>query len=176
MEVESFEGLSVLKTAAPRVAWIDPQRLAKRLDTAVRRAARQLGPYREEAIPLLVVLDNHRRVGLPLEPIDLIQLYGSVQVHASLDTLTGTVGPPQWQHGGGQTLSPRWRTYLSAIAVNLPKKGYAHVEPANAERPMRIRLLHNPHAIVPFPPDVFIDPEDHMGRFAMGKWTWWAGA
>ena len=99
MEVESFEGLSVLKTAAPRVAWIDPQRLAKRLDTAVRRAARQLGPYREEAIPLLVVLDNHRRVGLPLEPIDLIQLFGSVQVHASLDTLTGTVGPPQWQHG-----------------------------------------------------------------------------
>jgi hypothetical protein len=98
-----------------------------------------------------------------------------VEVRATLDPLARTTGPPHWQHGGGQTLSPGWKTYLSAIAVNLPKKGYAHVEPSDAERPMRVRLLHNPYAIVPFPPGVFVDPEDEHGRWDAEIWNWRAG-
>ena len=47
----------------------------------------------------------------------------------------------------------------------------AHVGPADRERPMRVRVLHNPSAIVPLHLGIFAEPEDeHFVRMG-DRWV-----
>jgi hypothetical protein len=60
--------------------------------------------------------------------------------------------------------------YISAIAINLPKAGYAYKEPSNIERPMRLIIVHNPYAEYPLHKSLFADPEDEHYELVEGKW------
>ncbi len=153
------------------VGFGDVDAIIRRLRTPVQHAAKQLAPYRDLEVPMLVILDNHRKVGIQTGPIELIQLLGTLKIRVPIDTTTGRVGNARWHHGGGRTLSPDWRTYISGVAVNLPKRDHVYNEPPEKQRPMRVRLLHNPYADVPFPVAIFSDSEDeHYGR-RNGEWV-----
>lgn len=119
---------------------IDIEQNLKRLRRPIKGAAAQLKPYESLCIPMLVILDNARRVGLAIKSIDLIQLVGDV-------------------------LTPDYNLHITAICVNLPKEGHQGDEPAERERPMRLLVLHNPYATVHLPLQIFSDAEDeHVGR------------
>jgi len=76
-----------------------------------------------------------------------------------------------WIHGPRQILTPDNSKYISALMINLPKAGYEHVEPSKIERPMRLQIVHNPHATSPLYKKLFDDPADeHYGLFR-GQWV-----
>jgi hypothetical protein len=151
---------------------VDHSRLTKRLSEPFRVAAEdQLKPYQDLGIPMLVIFDNHKRVGVGTSHHDLIHLFGEPEIHILLDITTGETGDPFFRHGRNQALSAKSKTYISAIGVNLPKQAHVHREPVDAERPMRIQLVHNPFATVPFPMNVFNDPEDEHHMCVEGRWV-----
>ncbi len=124
---------------------VDPELNLKRLRRPIRGASEQLKPYEPLGIPMVVILDNARRVGIAMMSIDLIQLVGDV-------------------------LTPDCNQHISAIGVNLPKEGYQYDEQVDRERPMRLRILHNPNASVPLPLAIFNDPEDEHIGVENGRW------
>lgn len=161
-EVESFEEPTLLDRkamAGSRSGFINPKPLLGRMKNAIRRAADQLKPYAEDGLPLLVVLDNWRRVGLPLEETDLIQVFGDLIFVATFDPVKGRATDRRWEHGRGRQLGPKYRTYVSAVVVNIPKNPYVPEDP-RLERPMRVRILHNPFATISLPRNIFADRED----------------
>ena len=124
---------------------VDPELNLKRLRRPIKGAATQLKPYEPLGIPMLVILDNARRVGIAIKSIDLIQLVGDV-------------------------LTPDCNQHITAIGENLPKEGHQYVEPAERERPMRLLVLHNPHATVHLPLQIFSDAEDEHVGMEEGRW------
>lgn len=170
-EVKEFKEPGPLRKIMARVWFPDPELFLRRLRGPVQAAAEQLEPYRAEGIPMIVVLDNARRVGIPLNAIDLVQLLGVMGYVVPINTETGgRAGPGRLHFGSGQVLTPNRRQYVSAIAVNLPKEGHQYIEQVDLERPMRLRILHNPYASVPLPLDVFNDPEDEHIGVRDGRW------
>jgi hypothetical protein len=154
-EVESFEKPGPID-GCERTVSLSPDAMTNRLRKAVQHAAAQLRPYECLGIPLLTVLDNHRRVGVDTDVEFLVQLLGTLQI---------VVSPRQgedllFQHAGGRTLNDDRKRYISAVAVNVPKSDFAGVEPVEQERPMRLRILYNPYAACQFPRDLFTDAED----------------
>jgi hypothetical protein len=80
VEVESFEGesksLSQLRNSNPFASGLS-DRDFKRIRSRLDKAAAQLGPYRLDNIPLLIVLDDFREIGIPQNPdVLLLALYG----------------------------------------------------------------------------------------------------
>ena len=163
------EGLHAIRS---RFLAIDPVQNLKRLRGPVELAAKQLKPYRVLRIPMIVAVDNARRVGVSLAKIDLIQLLGVTEIRVPVNLTTGgKAGRARLHHGRGQILSPTRRQYISAVAVNLPKRGFEYIEKLEQERPMRLRVLHNPYAEVPLPLKVFVDPEDEHIGLVEGRWV-----
>ncbi|MEE8076841.1 MAG: hypothetical protein V3T60_14595 [Candidatus Binatia bacterium] len=170
-EVKEFKKPGPLRKITARVWFAGPELFLRRLRGPVEAAAEQLEPYRADGIPMIVVLDNARRVGIPLGAIDLVQLLGAPEYVVPINVETGARPDPGHLHfGSGQVLTPNRRQYVSAVAVNLPKGGHQYVEPVEQERPMRLRILHNPYASVPLPSDVFSDPEDEHIGVRDGRW------
>jgi hypothetical protein len=160
------EGLHAIRS---RFLAVDPVQNLKRLRGPVELAAKQLRPYRVLGIPMIVVVDNARRVGVSLATIDLTQLLGVTEIRVPIDPTTGAkAGRARLHHGHGQMLTPTRRQYVSAVAVNLPKRGFEYIDRLEQERPMRVRVLHNPYAQVPLPLSVFSDQEDEHIRLVEG--------
>ncbi len=172
-EVEGFEKPGPLRRATARVYSAPADQMLPRLRTAVRHGSIQLKPYRHLNIPMIVVLDNHRRVGISLGKTDLINLLGTQEICQPINVDTGDpVGSPYFQ-GSDQSfhvLSPQHNRHVSAVAVNLPKEGHQHIKPVDLERPMRVLVLYNPYADVPFPIGIFNDLEDEHICFVDGRW------
>ncbi len=153
-------------------AWApDPYQNLNRLREPVEIASKQLKPYEKLRIAMLVVFDNARQVGVSLGSIDLLQLLGMSEYRVLINATTGEkVGPAKLHSGSKQVLTPDRRRYISAIAVNLPKQGHQYMEPTETERPMRLRILHNPYASVSLPLGIFNDPEDEHIGVENGRW------
>lgn len=170
VEVKSFQELSPLDgTDHPYAA---PGFSLTRMTSQVKNAAAQLKPYKNDDIPCLIVLDNYRKIGLHLGPIDLIELLGRLQFVVPVQ---GSGEDFFLAPGGKKVLSPNQKTYISAVAVNIPKHGHAYYEDDITERPMRLRILHNPFAHIPLPAKIFSDPEDEHLKLAGGTWQTWMG-
>jgi len=163
------KGLHAIRS---RILAVDPVQNLKRLHGPVGLAAKQLKPYRVLRIPMIVAVDNARRVGVSLAKIDLIHLLGVPEIRVPLNVTTGAKADrAHLHHGPGQILSPTERQYISAVAVNLPKRGFEYIEEIEQERPMRLRVLHNPYADVQLPLSVFSDPEDEHIGLVDGRWV-----
>lgn len=163
------EGLHAIRS---HTLGLDPVQNRKRLRGPVELAARQLKPYRVLGIPMIVAVDNARRVGVSLDKIDLIQLLGVTEIRVPVNlTAGGRAGRARLHHGRGQILSATRRQYISAVAVNLPKRGFEYIDKLEQERPMRLRVLHNPYAQVALPLSVFADPEDEHIGLVDGRWV-----
>ena len=171
-EVESLRAPGPLRKISSRSFVLNPNQILRRLRGPVKHAAKQLKPYATINIPMIVVLDNARRVGVPLSPIELIQLLGEIEYRVPVNLATGQpAGPTTKHHGSGQVLTPTQKRYISAIAVNRPKQGHQYVEPIEKERPMCLLILHNPYALVRLPRKIFNDSEDtHLG-LRNGQWV-----
>lgn len=137
----------------------------------LRTAADQLKPYKELGLAGIVVFDNHQRVGLPTRPMELIQLFGTIQHCIIYNKENGHAEDQGWLRGPRQILTPVIRKYISAIVVNLPKVGNEHIEPSNIERPMRLQIVHNPYAANPLDKKLFDDPEDEHYELFREQWV-----
>ncbi len=170
-EIKELQKVGPLRRVTARAWFPDPYQNLNRLRKPVEIASKQLKPYEKLSIAMLVVFDNARRVGVTLDSIDLLQLLGMSEYRVRVNVTTGEkVGPAKLHSGSKQVLTPDRRRYVSAIAVNLPKHGHQYVEPTERERPMRLRILHNPYASVPFPLGIFNDPEDEHIGVENGRW------
>ncbi len=171
-EIKELQEVGPLRRVMVGVWAPDPYQNLKRLREPAESAAKQLKPYEKLRIPMLVVFDNARQVGVSLGSIDLIQLLGMSEYRVLMNVATGEqVGSATLHSGSKQVLTPDRRRYISAIAVNLPKHGHQYVEPVEQERHMRLRVLHNPYASVPLPLAIFNDPEDEHIGVQDGRWV-----
>ena len=72
-------------------------------------------------------------------------------------------------YGGGRTLGDDHGTYVSAILVIEPLERGLEDDFAY-ERPMCVRVLHNPDATVPLPRTIFAAAEDEQLVHVDGAW------
>jgi hypothetical protein len=139
-EVESFIQPGPLRSQLPQATTMNVMPILQRIRTAVGHAARQLRQYERLNIPMLAVLDNWCRAGIPTNIGDL------------WDALFRPL------RTGQPLLSARSKQYLSAVAWNIPAAPAAAT--ATSPRQMCIRLIHNPFALVRFPDGIFHGPQD----------------
>ena len=140
-EVESFVQAGPLRSPLPQAMAGNVMSTLRRIRTAVAHAARQLRPYERLSIPMLAVLDNVHRVGIPSNIGDL------------WDALFRPLST------GQAFLSRQSKRYLSAVAWSIPAVAAA-VVPSARSITMCVRLIHNPFALVRFPDGVFHGPQD----------------
>ena len=170
-EIKELQKPGPLRRVMTRAWFPDPDQNLKRLRGPVELAAEQLKPYQTLGIPMVVVLDNARRVGVSLDSIDLLQLLGMSEYRVLVNVTTGgKVGPVRLHSGSKQVLTHERRQYVSAVSVNLPKEGHQYVDPVDQERPMRLRIFHNPYASVRLPLEIFSDLEDEHIGVEQGRW------
>lgn len=171
-EVESFEKPSILDLNPNRVGTINPKDLLKRIAGAIKKAARQLKPYADLNLPMIVVLDNCRQVGIPLSPKDLIQLYGLFEFRGEeYNPEKGAIKRIRLFHGGKRQLGPNLHPYVSAVIVQIPIERYCN-DDFSIERRMRARVLHNPYATTPLPCKVFSDKADTIISYSKSEGRW----
>ena len=127
--------------------------VGKRAREAIREAATQLKPYKHEKIPLIVVLyDNVRkdgiRVAYPMYYLEMghidAAMYGNCT--ATINPTTAKQTRPD-RNGSGQTLTPKEKTYVSAIVTISDWDNRS------------LNVYHNCFATNPLPISVFFDPE-----------------
>lgn len=172
-EVEDLQQPGLLRRATARVYATGPRHSLQSLRSPLARASKQLKPYQDLKIPMLVIIDNAARTGTLLGPEDMVSLVGAPEVHRHVCVAKGEwVGPARIQGAPDSfhILTPNRNPYISAVAVNIPKAGYQYIEPPDQERPMRLRVLHNPYAKIPLPLNVFSDPEDEHIAFHHDRW------
>jgi hypothetical protein len=146
---------------------IDSMSLQKRANRLVRDAANQLAPYAPEALPMVVMLDNHRQKGISLDKHTLRALFGELVVTIPMNPTTGgMVDDAEWTHEDDNSpLAAGRNAHASAVAVLIPVHRFDTWEKSDdytVERTMKVRLLHNPYAIVPLPASVFSDAVDEV--------------
>jgi hypothetical protein len=168
-EVKAFTQQGPIDRRFGQVFSTGMEELLKPISSSVDEACRQLRPYRELEIPRVIVLDNWRQVGVDLDDVMLIQLFGELEFVVPVSTRGGPAGDTHLAYGGGRTLGAGKGTYVSAVLVAVPIEREMRDDFAN-ERPMRARVLHNPHATVPLPPSVFAYPEDEQLAHVDGAW------
>lgn len=169
VEVKEFETAGPLDNYS-RVGAIDPDKIFERFRRPLEEAAKQLKPYKNMGIASIVVFDNHRQVGVPNSPLEVIQLFGTIHRRLIFNNDTGKMEDQGWVHGPNQIISPDRKQYISAIAINLPKSVYAYSEQTDIERPMRLQIIHNPYTIFPLDMSLFTDPEDEHFKMIEGEW------
>lgn len=131
--------------------------LLNRLANLVYEAAKQLRPYKSEKWPCLIVIDNWRQVIIPTAFLTLKQLFIDRQYQEDTRKY--------------HRLSKDWHTYISAIAVNLSKEKFRPLDDKE-ERPMRVRIVHNPYAddTIKLPIEIFTDNDDEHHYYQDGTW------
>lgn len=169
IEVKEFKAAGPLDNDY-RCGVVAVNEIIKRFARPLEEAAKQLKPYKKLGFAHIVVFDNHHRVGVPTSPMEVIQVFGIIQWRILFDRNVGKAEDQGWIHGPKQLISPNQKRYISAIAINLPKAGYAHDEPPNIERPMRMKIVHNPYAEYPLKKGLFTDIEDEHYALIEGKW------
>jgi hypothetical protein len=98
-EVEGFDQPTALDAAAGSTGSISVRDLQKRINSGVIfRASKQLAPYSGAGIPLVVVLDNHRQIGISLDTVALIQSFGTLHYEFTVDTESGASVSEGWAH------------------------------------------------------------------------------
>lgn len=170
IEVKEFETAGPLDNAH-RFGVVAVNEIMERFRRPLEGAAKQLKPYKRLGFANTVVFDNHQRVGVPTSPIEVIQVFGTVQRCLVFNQNIGEAKDQGWIHGPRQIITENRKQYISAIAVNLPKTGYVHMEPSKNERPMRLQIVHNPYAAYPLNKSLFADPEDEHYELLEGKWV-----
>ena len=168
LELKSFEQDTALDQIDPsvRVFSLGPMSLQKRANRLVRDAAEQLAPYATNNLPTLIMLDNYRQKGIGLDKHTLGGLFGELQMHLQVDPQTGRTGSEDWVRvDDGSPLAGGRNCHVSAIAALVPVERFDTIErddDFSVERKMKVRIVYNPDAFVPFPPNVFNEPEDEQ--------------
>ncbi len=136
---------------------------------AVRTVALQLRAYRQEGLPLLIVLyDNVRtpdgRVGHPMYYLEACQIDAAMYGDGfSVPKLRGAPGPDWFAEGC--TMTGTERTHVSAVAV---------ISDWDDET---IFVFHNCFAKIAFPTTAFIDAKcyhfEKRGQPYTDKWKWY---
>jgi hypothetical protein len=165
-EVKAFEKPTALDQAPPGVGAMFIGDLQKRINAgAISHAAEQLAPYRHDPLPRIVVLDNHRQIGISLDTHTLIQIFGTLQYEFTVNTETGASVSEGWAHRfADAAVGDKRRDYISAVAVNIPTRRFddfdGTVDDFTVARPMRVHVIHNPDATHPLPLWVFSEAHD----------------
>jgi hypothetical protein len=169
LELKSFEQDTLLDRIDPSITTfsLDPMSLQKRANRLVRDAAAQLRPYAATGLPMLVMLDNYRQKGISLDEHTLGGLFGDLQIHFQVDPTTGRGVDGGWVRAEeGSPLAGGLNRHVSAVAVLIPVTRFdtlSQDDDFSVERPMKIRIVYNDGATVPFPRDVFNSSDDeHM--------------
>lgn len=90
-EVKSFEKPTAVQlNDEPRFAMFVDDGQRRINGQPIEKAAQQLAPYRNDGMPLIVVLDNHRQVGVSLGTVELIQIFGSLQYEFTVGSVLGS--------------------------------------------------------------------------------------
>jgi hypothetical protein len=167
-EVKAFEKPGPLH-GIDQVGSRSMEAMLKPISGAIDEARRQLRPYRGDAIPMLVVLDPWRQLGIDLSPEILIQIFGELQFVVPIARQGGQAGETSLAHGGGRTIGEDAGTYLSAVLVNLASSRDA-IDAFTNERPMHARIVHNPFAVVPLSTSIFANPDDEQWIHEDQRW------
>jgi hypothetical protein len=175
-EVKAFDKPTGLDLADESVGAIFVGETQKRINQGVIvRASKQLAPYADEGLPLVVVLDNHRQIGVSPGTIELIQIFGTLQYHITVDANTGVNVAEGWAHNTEDyAIGDKRRPHISAVVVNVPIERFDTFEAADdftRQRPMRAHVIHNPDATNPLPLWVFSEPHDMQIIRQDGRWT-----
>jgi len=160
VEVNAFE--KELNGPSLGLAQIDFKQGHKRVRNAILEAAKQLRPYAEDSLPLVILMDNWNMVWLEGSVGTLLDAVFGEVVHLVPVPESDASRHPQircTRRDG--VLNARHKTYISAVAWNLPQ---AHLEneSTNVLFPMRVRLVHNPYAVVPLSRQVFVHTQDEQ--------------
>lgn len=167
-EVKAFEKAGPLDGRG-RVFTIGTEQLLRPISSAVDEARRQLRAYRDLGIPRVVVLDNWRQVGVDLDNVVLVQIFGQIHVVVPVSMSGGPRGATWLEYGGGRTLGDDAGTYVSALVITEPLRRDAR-DDFTVERRMRARVLHNPYATIPLPRSIFAGPDDEQLEHVEGAW------
>jgi hypothetical protein len=168
-EIKEFESAGPLdnRTRCGAVAVND---ILDRLRRSLDEASRQLKPYKDLKVARIVVFDNNQQVGVPTSPLEIIQLFGTINRRLNINQYNEKLEDEGWKHGPRQIITRDRKQYISAVAVNLPKTSHTYCDQVNIERPMRLQIIHNPYAIYPLDKRLFIDPEDAHFEMVDGEW------
>jgi DUF2934 family protein len=175
-EVKAFEKPTALDQAPPSIGSIFIGDLQERINSgAISHAAEQLAPYRHDPLPRVVVLDNHRQIGISLDTVTLIQIFGTLQYEFAINTETGASVSEGWAHSNKDyAVGDKRRSYISAVAVNIPTRRFdtfdGTVDDFTVPRPMRVHVIHNPDATHPLPLWVFSEPDDKQIIMKDNRW------
>ncbi len=116
----------------------------KWLSRLLRRASRQLRPYKGLGAAMLVVVGPPGEGDFPGAAEELIRLAAALEDR---------------------------RPYISAALAIFPKHGWHRVGRGEREPPLRVQVVHNPAAKVALHLGIFADPEDeHLGRIG-DRWV-----
>ena len=175
-EVKSFQEPGPLEQAKDRVGTLDPGKFVKRIARSCRTAAHQLEPYADLNLPMVVVIDNPVGIRIPLTPRYLIQLFGVIEFRGEYDPKRGGMEHLRLVHGGTRQLGPgpNLHPYVSAVVVPILLAG-CEGDDSHCDRPVRVRILHNPFATVPLPEGVFSDEKDTIIRYMLTEERWELG-
>lgn len=168
-EIKEFEAAGPLDNNN-RCGVVAVNAILDRLRRPLDEAAKQLKPYKDLKVARIVVFDNNQRVGVLTSPLEIIQLFGTINRRLNINREIGKVEDEGWIHGPRQIITRDRKQYISAVAVNLPKASHAYCEQTDIERPMRLRIIHNPYASCLLDKSLFIDPQDEHFEMVDGEW------
>jgi hypothetical protein len=144
--------------------------IGSRARSAIRHAALQLRSHKEEGVPLIVVLYNNikttdGRAGHPLSHLEGYHIDAAMFGQRVVNVpLVPNVAPKPDRSGGGRTMTPQWKTYISAVAV---------ISDWDDET---IIVYHNCFAQRPFPTALFTDGKsvhfEKRGEPYTEPWIW----
>ena len=166
LELKSFEKDTILDRMDPsiRTFSLGHMTIQRRVNRLVRDAAEQLLPYADAGLPMVVGLDNYRQKGVGLDKHSLRSLFGELVVQIETDSTTGAPLSEAWVHrDDGSPLAGGRNRHVSAILVVIPTERFATLDKDDdfaVERKMKVRIHHNPDALVPLPTNIFSDPAD----------------
>lgn len=170
VEVKSINKPGPIERRQSKIDTVDPKEFLGRLKKPVWHAAKQLSSYKDLNIPCLVVLDNWRQIKIPMGFVELIQLFGTFEFRGVFDPNSGSIGQIRLYHGKDRRLTNSQHTYISAVAVNESKVRFVDDE-MKSERPMRLKIVHNPFAQCPMPIDIFRDSDDEHYCYKNNTWV-----
>lgn len=166
VELKSFEQPSILNQLDPSVRTItlQPMSLQRRVNRLVKDAANQMKPYAAYGLPIVVGLDNWRQVAVPCDLHSLSGLLGELAFTITIDSTTGDAVAEGWAHADDNSpLANGGQDHVSAVFCLISGTRFDEddgPDPFQVERPMKVRILHNPSAVVPLETPIFDGPDD----------------
>lgn len=166
LELKSFEKDTILDKMDPGITVfsLGHMSLQKRANRLVKDAAKQLLPYACTGLPMVIGLDNYRQKGIGLDRDTLGSLFGEPGVRITVDATNGRLIEEAWvREDDGSPLASSLNRHVSAVLAPIPIERFdtfESVDDFSVERGMKVRIIFNEDAVVPFPRDIFNAPED----------------